>query len=329
MSSDALTSRSSQDRWAPDREARSGSAPPGEERPARRWRWPALGAAIGFALTVVWSAPFVDRTVGGSIAGALLGDDAHAPAPGVVAGILFGLVSGLAGSFTACNIAALGAVGPLLGSGARRRDRVRLALRPLAALAGGMLSISAAYGALVGVIGTRMPQFSQLRVTRGTVSPVLAQSMIVFGLVGLAMIYLALAAVRLVPDPFARVSRRYPNAPLVFMGVLIGCFLIGRPYPLFRAMFRDAATSHNPLFGAAAFCLQSLGNIVVLGVVFLLLVLVLGGRAGRSPALRPSVLAAVTAVGLGAAGVFNVLYWDVRLLAVLDVIPWYPLAPWV
>jgi hypothetical protein len=33
--------------------------------------------------------------------------------------------------------------------------------------------------------------------------------------------------------------------------------------------------------------------------------------------------------GRFAAGVFTVLYWDVRLLAVLKVIPWYPLAPWV
>ena len=43
-------------------------------------------------------------------------------------------------------------------------------------------------------------------------------------------------------------------------------FLIGRPYPLFRIMFRSAAEQHNVLYGAAAFALQSVGNIVVMAV---------------------------------------------------------------
>jgi hypothetical protein len=297
--------------------------------PHHRGRLLAIGAAIGLAFTVIWSAPFVDDVIGDSVAGALLSGDAEAPAPGIVAGLLFALVSGLAGSFTACNIAALGAVGPMLGAGSRRRDRLRRALTPLSRLVGGMLLVSVLYGALVGVVGTRLPQFSTVKVTPGSVPPVLVQSMVVFGVIGAAMLYLALAALGLVPDPFARISRRYPNAPMVFMGSLIGGFLIGRPYPLFRAMFRDAAESHNPLFGAFAFSLQSIGNIVVLTILFLLLTLTLSAGAGRALATRPQLLAAMTGVGLTAAGVFTVLYWDVRLLAVLKVIPWYPLAPWV
>jgi len=298
-------------------------------RPAHPRRLLGVGALIGFVLSAVWSAPFVDQTIGDTVASALYGNDFRLPAPGVVAGMGFALVSGLAGTFTACNIAALGAMGPLLSGARSRRDRLRSLLRPLALLSGGMLAVSASYGALVGVLGTRMPQFSTAKPVPGRVPALLVQSMVVFGLVGAAMLYLALAALRLVPDPFARISRRFPGAPVVFMGVLVGGFLVGRPFPLFRAMFRDAATRHDPLFGAVAFSLQSLGNIVVLSVLFVGLTLLLGGRTDTWLARRPHRMAAVTVVGLAAAGTFSILYWDVRLLAVLDVIPWYPLAPWV
>lgn len=296
--------------------------------PGHRRLLVAAGVIAGFLLTVAWSAPFVDQTIGGEVSGALLGDGTKTPAAGILAGLLFAVVSGLAGSFTACNIAAFSAVGPLIGEGSGR-SRLRAALVPLGQLAAGMLAVAALYGALVGVVGTRMPQFATTPFKPGSVSPLLAQAMIVFGVIGVAMLYLSLSTLGLVPDPFARVSRRFPGARTVFMGVLIGGFLVGRPYPLFRAMFADAANRHDPLFGAFAFALQSAGNIIVLSVLFLLLTLVLGGPFGRWLAARPQRATAITAVGLAVAGAFLVLYWDVRLLAVVKVIGWYPLAPWV
>nr|BFE84802.1 hypothetical protein GCM10020093_074030 [Planobispora longispora] len=39
-------------------------------------------------------------------------------------------------------------------------------------------------------------------------------------------------------------------------------------------------------------------------------------------------LAAVTGASLIIVGVFTFLYWDVRLLARREIIPWYPIAPW-
>ncbi|SDL27868.1 hypothetical protein [Nonomuraea jiangxiensis] len=63
---------------------------------------------------------------------------------------------------------------------------------------------------------------------------------------------------------------------------LIGALLIGRPFALFRQMFRHA----------------------------------------------PSRAAVVIAAAFIVAGVFMVLYWDVRVLARRKIIPWYPVAPW-
>ncbi|MEJ3747467.1 hypothetical protein WEI85_29790 [Actinomycetes bacterium KLBMP 9797] len=297
--------------------------------PRRRGLIVLLSVVAGFLLTVVWSAEFVDQTVGDNVANTLLGHDAkETPIAGILAGVAFAFVSGLAGTFTACNIAAFGMVAPLVGSGEGRWARLRNTMAPLWWLSVGMVAISAVYGALVGLIGTRMPQFSSAQTAAGSLSPRSVQSMVVFGLIGLAMCYLGLATLGLVRDPFARISRRFPHAPMIFMGVLIGGFLIGRPFALFRQLFRDAAESGNPLYGAVAFTLQSIGNIIVLALLFLILTYAAGGRVRRWLTAKPSRLVVVTASALIIAGAFTFLYWDVRLLARREIIPWYPVAPW-
>ncbi len=298
--------------------------------PRRRWLVIAVGSLIGFLLTVVWSAPFVDAVIGDSIADTMLGTSAkETEISGIVAGVIFAFVSGVAGTFTACNIAVFGAVAPLLGRTESKWERVRRTLAPLGWLAAGMVAISVTYGAIVGLVGTRMPQFSTEIGPPGTIPPRLVQSVVVFGIIGLVMIYLGLAALGVVRDPMAKISVRFPQAPMVLMGLLIGGFLIGRPFPLFRQLFRDAAESGNPLYGAAAFTLQSIGNIVIMAVLFLLLTVFAGRRLQAWFAAKPGRMAGITAGALLVAGVFTFLYWDVRLLAVRDIIPWYPVAPWV
>ena len=47
---------------------------------------------------------------------------------------------------------------------------------------------------------------------------------------------------------------------IVIVFALVAGFLIGRPYPLFNKLFHWAVDSGNPLYGAGAFILQSLGN---------------------------------------------------------------------
>lgn len=297
------------------------------EFPRRRLLIAAASALAGFLLTVVWSAEFVDQTVGDSVADTLLGHHAKGSAiGGVLAGVAFALASGVAGTFTACNIAVFGALAPMVGQRPSVRSRLVQAARPLGWLSAGMLTVSAVYGAVVGLVGTHMPQF-QTAAGAGTLSPRLIQAMVVFGVIGLVMICMGLAALGVVPDPLARVTARHPNAPMVLMGALIGGFLIGRPFALFRQMFRDAAESHNPFYGALAFGLQSLGNIVLLSVIFFVLVLLAGPRVQRWLAAKPGRPATMVAAALLTAGVFSVLYWDVRILAFRDII-WYPTAPW-
>ncbi|WP_328499717.1 hypothetical protein OG828_48585 [Streptomyces sp. NBC_00457] len=293
----------------------------------QRWLILLLSIGAGFLLTVVWSAEFVDKTIGGNVARTVLGHDPEAPISGAMAGIVFAFTSGLAGTFTACNIAAFGAVAPLLGAAGSRWGRLVQSLKPLGWMSLGMLAVSAVYGAVVGIVGTSMPQFSQAENMPGVLSGRSVQSMVAFGIVGLAMLYMGLSSLGFLRDPFLRLHSRFPYAQTVFMGALIGGFLIGRPYPLFRQLFRDAAESGNPLYGAAAFMLQSVGNIAIMAVIFIVLAVASGARLQTWMA-KPGRAAVFMAVTLIVAGAFTFLYWDVRLLARREIIPWYPIAPW-
>jgi hypothetical protein len=281
----------------------------------------------GLAVATLWSARLVDAQIGESVADSMLGHDAKVGAVGTgLAGGFFAFVAGLAGTFTACNVAAFSAVGPMMEPGSTARSRMRQALPRLGWLTLGVVVTAALYGAVAASFGTHIPQLRTDTVGHGV--PVrLVQSIVVFTVIGVVFVWLGLAAVRVVPDPLRRLTARWPNTPLVVMGVLIAGFLIGRPYPLFFKLFRQAAETHNPLFGTGTFVLTALGNIVVLAVLFLALAAGAGGRLQRWLTARPGRLATVTAVALLVGGAFMVFYWGVRLPARFDY-GWFPRMPW-
>src|SRR3954462_3500571 len=81
---------------------------------AHRGRIVVGSVLAGVLLAVLWSFELVDHVIGDNVANTLLGRDAKATAlGGTVAGLLFAFVSGLAGTFTACNIAMAASIGPM------------------------------------------------------------------------------------------------------------------------------------------------------------------------------------------------------------------------
>ncbi|MFJ6952041.1 hypothetical protein [Micromonospora aurantiaca (nom. illeg.)] len=310
-------------RQFPDATPDAGISP---HRPRHRLRLALVSAAAGVLLAVLWSFELVDKVIGDNVANTVLGHDAKETAiTGTVAGLLFAFVSGFAGTFTACNIAVAASVGPMSQvSGADpaggTRQALRALLRPVGWLTLGMVAVSASYG-IVGVLaGDRLPQLSTDVV--GGVPVRLIQSSVVFGVIGLALTYLGLAALKLVPDVFAH----RPVARVVTIGALVGGFLVGRPYPMFNKLFHWAVDTGNPLYGALAFTLQSLGNIVLVTVVFAVAVAISRGRFLAWMA-DPRRAAVVTGALLVALGVFTVVYWDVRVPALFGF-GWFPRMPY-
>jgi hypothetical protein len=295
-------------------------------RPRHRLRLALISAAAGVLLAVLWSFELVDKVIGDNVANTVLGHDAKGTAiTGTVAGLLFAFVSGFAGTFTACNIAVAASVGPMShvsgadGSGTTGAA-LRALLRPVGWLALGMVLVSASYGVIGVLIGDRLPQLST-EVVDGV--PVrLIQSSVVFGVIGLALTYLGLAALALLPDVFAH----RPVGRVVTMGALVGGFLVGRPYPMFNKLFHWAVDTGNPLYGALAFTLQSLGNILLVTLIFAVVVLISRGRFLAWMA-DPRRAAAVTGALLVALGVFTVVYWDVRVPALFGF-GWFPRMPY-
>jgi hypothetical protein len=283
----------------------------------------AISVLAGLAIAILWSAQLFDDDIGVNSANGILGHDSLTTSiSGSAAGVLFAFTAGLAGSFTACNVAAFSAIAPLMEDAPSAAARFRLALRPLAWLAAGLILVAGGYGAIGATLGKSIPQLSTAMI--GTMPERVLQSVIVFSVIGLIFIYLGLAAAGYVPDPLRSITERFPHAPQFIMGVLIGGFLIGRPYPLFYKMFQYAASTHNGFYGALTFILVALGNIVIMAILFLVLSM---SRFQNWLRAEPGRIARFTASALLIGGAFTFFYWGVRVPAGVGY-GWFPQMPW-
>lgn len=283
-----------------------------------------LSLLAGAILTSIWSYRFVDSVIGDSVANSLLGYDAKAtPIAGAAAGALFAFISGLAGTFTACNICAFSAIAPL----AAEKRSAGQALRPLGYLALGSVAVAAIYGFIGALLGPALPQLSAATLGEGGYPVRLLQSTVIFVGIGVVFVLWGLMALNVIRNPFAGLSLRYPWARSVFMGALMGGFLIGRPFPLFKKMFEFAATTHNPLYGSLTFVLQALGNMLIMAVLFVILMYGTGGRFERWLQARPGRIQTFTAVALMVGGAFFITYWGLRVPSIFGI-GWWPAIQW-
>jgi hypothetical protein len=286
--------------------------------------WLLVGSiAIGLGLAIVWSPSFVDQTLGEKGATTILGYSVTAtPISGVLMAIGFSFVSGLTGTFTACNVAGLSAIAPL---SAGRQASLASALRSLGWLALGASVVAGLYGAIGALLGPSIPQLSHTLIGRLPIR--LIQSMVVFGILGLVLLVMGVTALPVIRVRPIQPGGRYTPVRLVLIGGLIGAFLIGRPFALFVKIFQYAAATHNPALGALVFMLQSLGNIALLALVFTAIAVAGRGQLLQWLAERPDRLARFNAVAMLAAGTFLIAYWCVRLPAVFGF-GWWPRVPW-
>lgn len=231
---------------------------------------------------------------------------------GVIFGLVFAAVAGLAATFTACNCVVFAMLPGLACSTDKKASR-RAALKALGLFTLGVLAVGIVYGLYVGTLGSGVTAFN----ARGHR---LQQAETVFTGLGLILIgwsILEFGFLRRMTDRFPAGFRSFVSAPATratIMGLLVGSFAVGRPYPIFRDLLLYAASSHNPVYGAVVMSIQGLGQIALMVAIFLLVIWLFGDRLTRWVAERPAQPALITAIALMAGGSYFVYYWGISLV---------------
>ena len=229
---------------------------------------------------------------------------------GATFGFLFAFVAGLAATFTACNCVAFAMIPGLVCAPDARAGRAT-AFASLRLLLFSVVVVSAIYGAFVGWLGPAGVAAINAREVR------FAQAGIVFSVLGIAMLVWSAIELGLLD----RLTRRctaatraffaQPTTKAAIMGLMIGAFAIGRPYPVFREFLLYAAQAQSPAYGAAVMALQGIGQVAVMVVAFVLLLALFGRKLGVWVTTRPLQPALVSALALAAGGAYFVFYWGV------------------
>ncbi len=286
--------------------------------------WLTLGAvALGVIVAGFWNYHLVDGFGRNVVAGGTLGDTGALAGSwgehGSGFGYVFAAIAGLAATFTACNCVVF-AMMPGLACSA---ESVESEVSPLGALGlftAGVMAVGAAYGIFVGLLGPEGVEAVNSRPVR------LAQAQAVFSVLGLAMLVWGalemgyLAWVRKRVSPVTRAFFASTGTKATLLGLMVGFFAVGRPFPVFRDFLTYAANAQSPLYGATVMAVQGLGQIAVMVGLFLILVWAAGDRISRLASGDPGRVRAVSGSALLAGGSYFIFYWGLSFL--LDIGRW-------
>ncbi len=274
--------------------------------------WYAVSAVAAAVLIAgFWNAPLVDG-FGRDVAGRTVGDpDALSTTfaqNGFAFGFFFAAVAGVAATFTACNCVVFAILPGLAASGPRASSR-RSALTILGIFTIGVVVVGAIYGMFIGSLGPAgIEAFNTREIRRSvaaTVFSTLGTMMLLWG--AIEMEFLDRLTRRISPATRALVSQTATKAGL--LGVMVGAFLIGRPFPVMRDFLIYAAASNSPLYGAAVMVVVGLGQIALMVLLFIAVVYGAGAHLSRWISARPDRAALMSGLSLLAGGSFFVFYW--------------------
>jgi hypothetical protein len=229
---------------------------------------------------------------------------------GATFGFVFAFVAGLAATFTACNCVAFAMIPGLMCAPDAKAGRA-VAFRSLRIMLFFVVLVGAIYGAFVGWLGPIGVAAINAREVR------FAQAGIVFSMLGAAMLLWGAIELGLLDrltrrcTATTRVFFAQPTTKAAIMGIMIGAFAIGRPYPVFREFLLYAAQTESPAYGAAVMALQGVGQVFVMVGAFLLILALFSAKLGTWVTTRPTQPALVSAVALIAGGAYFVFYWGI------------------
>ncbi len=283
----------------------------------KRLMWGIGIMLIGIIIAGFWNFHLVDGFGRDFIAGRTIGDtgllaDTYGERGGGF-GFVFAAIAGLAATFTACNCVAFAMIPGLACSTDKQATR-KTAIRAITAFTLPVLAIGAAYGVFVGFLGSDGVAAINERAVR------LAQAQAVFSIIGAVMIFWGLIELGYLKwftkyvSPLTREFFSSSVAKAGLMGILVGLFAVGRPFPVFREFMSYAAAADSPAYGAAVMTIHGLGQIAVLLGLFFLLVWLAGDRMVNWATEKPWQPRMVTALALLGGGAYFVFYWGIAFI---------------
>lgn len=275
--------------------------------------------AIVFAVILAgfWNYHLVDgfgkEIVAGSTIGdtSALADDYDSRGSGF--GFIFAAIAGLAATFTACNCVVFAMI-PGLACSTDGSSGTKDAKKAFGAFTTGVLTMTGAYGIFVGFLGADGVEVLNERAVR------LGQAQAVFTMLGMVMLIwgaLELGYLDKVKQRFSKVTKDFfaqTTTKALLLGILVGLFAVGRPFPVFREFLVYAASAQNPLYGAGVMMIQGLGQIAVMALLFFLMLWLGSDRLAKIANQKPYKFRMVSGLALVAGGTYFIYYWGLAFL---------------
>lgn len=295
----------------------------GQYKLSKRLLWGIGFIFIGIIIAGFWNYHLVDGFGRDIIAGKTIGDTTALAGTygekGGGFGFIFAAIAGLAATFTACNCVAFAMIPGLACSTDKQATR-KTAIRAITAFIAPVVLVGAVYGVFIGFLGPEGIEAFNERAVRG------ARARTIFSLIGIAMLmwgFIELGFLSRFIQKLSPLTREFFSAPVTkaaMLGILVGFFAVGRPFPVFREFLTYAATAGSPTYGALVMMIHGLGQIAVLLGLFFILVWLAGNRMMQWSTEKPYQPRMVTALALLGGGSYFLFYWGIS--RIYDIGSW-------
>lgn len=289
----------------------------------RRLVYTVLAVAAAVVLAGFWNYHLVDGFGKEVIAGNTIGDPSDLAddysSRGSGFGFLFAAVAGLAATFTACNCVVFAMI-PNLACPVDQKSGASSAWKAFLLFVTGVMVITGFYGIFVGFLGPEGVKVMNERALR------LAQAQAVFTLLGSVMLVWGLFEMRLldgIKKQLSDTTRAFlgrTTTKALLLGILVGFFAVGRPFPVFREFLVYAASANSPLYGAGVMMIQGLGQIAVMALLFGLVIWLGGEKIGSLAQSKPHKFQMISSIALITGGTYFIYYWG--LAFIFDIGQW-------
>lgn len=280
-----------------------------------RIKWALLAVFLGIMLAGFWNYKVVDGLGHDLIAGKTIGETkilANSFAEnGFGFGFIFAMIAGLAATFTACNCVVFAMIPGLTCSNKTGKNQV---LKLLIYFICSVLFVSLIYGLYIGSLGKTGA------ITYNLLKNRLIQAQITFSFLGIVMFIWGLLSL----DFFPNIVKKIPQGTIeyfskietrtVILGIMVGLFSVGRPFPVFRDFLTYAAEAKNPFYGALVMMIQGLGQIAVMVILTVSLVFFFGKKLGTWVKNKPQQSQLISSFALIMGGIYFVYYWGLSFL---------------